>query len=119
MRKTLIIVAIIILALVIFVNKPINLGGNPISPNVKLGSNLTATTTGTAKLILAEASGAQLRVISNVGPSDTWLSSTSTNLAANFGWWLKASSSLIMSGDNLYTGNIYGIVTTTLAIFQF
>lgn len=120
--KIYIIALVVLIGSVIFgVSVSDNLGGSPISPNLNLGSNLTVTATTTAKLILAEASNAQLRTISNVGSYDIWISATTTNLAANYGLWIKASSSQIFAGDNLYTGAIYGIGTgtTTIAIFQY
>jgi len=91
-----------------------------ISGNSALGTNSTLTATTTAKLWLAGASNAQFRSFSNVGVYDAWLSATTTNLVADYGLWLKASSTLILSGDSLYTGAIYGIGTgtTTISILQ-
>lgn len=102
------------------ITKTNNLSGMPISGNLALGSNASSTVGLTAKLVLAGASNAQLRTISNVGAFDVWLSATTTNLVANTGLWIKASSSQIFAGDNLYTGNWYaiGTGTTTLSILE-
>ena len=97
-----------------------NLSGIPISPDPSLGSNTTITATTTAKLILAGNGNRQLFSISNVGVYDVWVSATTTNLVANKGLWIKASTTQIFSGDSLYTGNIYaiGTGTTTLSILE-
>lgn len=103
-------------------NQPIiQLGGNPISGSSAMGSNLTKSVAVTSTIVLAENSGAQLRIISNVGPADVWLSATTTNLQRNYGFWLKASTTQVFSGDSLYTGALYGTSTATeaiLSIFQ-
>ena len=95
-----------------------NFGGIPISPNNALGlaTSTQITSTSTSQKILATAPQAQFRSFSNVGPYDAWISPTSTGLAVGTGLWIKASSTVIFSGDSLYTGDWYGIGTGTTSI---
>lgn len=115
----LIIIGLVILGIVAW-SSTNSLGGTPISPDASLGTNSSVTATTTAKLLLAEASYVQLRAFSNDGFYDAYLSSTSTNLTTGKGLLLKASSTEIFAGDNLYTGNWYVIAngTTTISILQ-
>ncbi len=114
---------IIVGALIVFVGKEspqIKLGQGPISPNMKLGTNATITATTTAKLWLADSSGSRLRKFGNIGIYDCFYSATTTNLAANYGAFIKASSTELLSGESLIQGNIYGICggTSTISVFQ-
>lgn len=124
MRTTiiLIITALLIGGLVYFLKAiPNLLGGQPISSSQALGTNSSVSVTSTVRLVLAEATNAQFRSISNVGAADVWLSATTTSLSANNGFWLKASTTQVFTGDSLYVGNIYGTSTTagtTLSILQ-
>ena len=94
-------------------------GGQPIVTSTR-GTNSTVSVTSTVKAIITADSSSQIIVIANVGDKDAWISATTTNLVANYGWWIKASSSEVMTGDRLYTGTIYGVGTgtTTLSIFK-
>lgn len=91
-----------------------------ISGNPSLGSNSTLTATTTAKIWLNSNNNAQFISISNVGMYDAYISATTTSLTANNGLWLKASSTIIFSGDSLYRGAWYGIAngTTTISILK-
>lgn len=95
--------------------------GGPISPNLKLGTN-TSSTVGSVVKTLFTWSGPQLRSISNVGSGDVYLSATTTSFVAGTGLFVKASSTLVLSGDDLIQGNLYAVTavgaTTTLALFE-
>ncbi len=120
-------IAIIVLVLVViglgfaFTNRESQTLGQAIPPNLALGVNSNVTATTTVKLILADKSSGKLRVLSNVGIYDFYYSATTTNLAVGAGALLRPSSTIVMSGDSLYTGILYGIAagTTTIGIFSY
>ena len=94
-------------------------GGQPIVTSTR-GTNSTVTVTSTAKSVISADSSSQIIVVSNVGVNDVYLSATTTNLAAGYGWFIKASTTEVMTGDKLYTGTIYGVSggTAILSIFK-
>jgi len=113
-------VAILALGYGIFNQGEQKLGDFLVGP--KMGTNSTVVVTSTAKLLFTVPSGAEFWSVSNVGPTDVYLSGTSTALAANYGLWLKASSTQIFSGGSLWKGPVWGIgttVTTTLSVLIF
>ena len=78
-----------------------------------LGSNTSSSVTSSASLVLSAFTGAQLRILTNVGNADITWSATSTGLVANLtGHTLTASSSIELYGDKLYAGDIYAVTET-------
>lgn len=96
----------------------------------EISGNPTATMTNaivssTVSTVLAANSAAQYRSITNTtigGSGSVWIGfSTTTGVAVGKGILLTPSSTLILSGDSLYTGIIYGIRdagTSTISILQ-
>ena len=89
----------------------------------KLGSNTSSSVTSTAHLVMAASTGAQYRILKNVGNADITWSATTTGLAANLtGHTLTASSSIELYGDKLYLGDIYAVTeigsTSTLQMLE-
>lgn len=84
---------------------------------------ITALSSSTVGLLLAEDSSAEFRSFSNKTGITVWIlfHSTSTGFTAGRGIPLIASSTLILSGDSLWTGNVYSITaagTSSVAIMQ-
>lgn len=84
---------------------------------------ITALSSSTVTLLLAEDSSVEFRAFTNKLPVTVWLlfNSTSTGFTAGRGIPLYGSSTLILSGDSLWTGNVYSITSagsSSVAIMQ-
>ena len=77
------------------------------------GLNSSSTLTSSPTLVLADKSGVQMRVITNIGTSTAYLSfnSTSTGFTAYTGLALLPSTTYEMTEakGNLWVGNIWGV----------
>ena len=95
-----------------------------ISSHPSLGLNTSTTVGATAIQFLTVKSDAQLRRCYNTGVGDVTYGATTTQLVAGkSGDVIKASSSLILEGDSLWTGDLWGVTsvnaTTVMACTQF
>ena len=99
----------------------LGVGGNPLSVRPSIGYNSSTAVVATAIPIFRNNLSAQVRIVSNVGVADAWISATTTNLKANFGFWLKGSTTQVFSGDSLYPGAWYASSTaggTTISTLE-
>lgn len=85
--------------------------------------NSSSTVVAAAAEVLALNSARERLECWNIGNADIWLSSTSTGLVAGAGGaLLKGSSSIVMKGDDLWPGALYGRTkvdtTSTLACWE-
>ena len=124
--RTKILIGIVVVAGILFwigfVPATLKLGssGQPINSGYASSTSRTLTGGVGTNLVFAGNSGVQLRCITNMGTSTVTLGfGTSTGLSATTGYVLGApTSTVVFTGDALFTGPIYAYTVGTGTILS-